>query len=112
MVFAWRGLKEVYVSEQNFRLQLAIALAVVAVSFTFGISRKEWVLVLLLICMVLLLELVNTLTEKILDILKPKIHHYVEAIKNIMAAAVFLASLFALIIGVIIFLPYVIALFD
>ena len=108
--YACEGLISTYRSEQNFRLQVAVSVLVIAASFYFGISRKEWVIVLLVICLVLLLELLNTALEKVMDILKPKIHHYVKLIKDVMAAAVFLASLFAIIIGVLIFWPYFYAL--
>lgn len=104
--YAWSGLSATYKSEQNFRLQVLVAVVVVVFSFIFGISNKEWVIVLLVICLILLLELLNTALEKVIDVLEPKIHHYVKLIKDVMAAAVFLASLFAVIIGVIIYYPY------
>ncbi len=104
--YAWSGLVSTYKSEQNFRLQVLVSIIVVAISVYFRLSRKEWVIVLLVICLVLLLELLNTALEKVMDILEPKIHHYVKLIKDVMAAAVFLASLFAVIIGVLIFWPY------
>jgi len=109
--YAWDGLVSTYKSEQNFRLQVLVSVIVVTVSAVLGISRKEWVIVLLVICLILLLELLNTALEKVIDVLQPKIHHYVKLIKDVMAAAVFLASLFAVVIGVIIFLPYFLPFF-
>ena len=50
--------------------------------------------------------------EKIVDILRPRIHSYVEIIKDMMAAAVLIASIGAAIIGVLIFYPYILALFQ
>ena len=75
--YALRGLTSTYKSEQNFRLQIWISLIVVILSFYLEITRKEWVIVLLVICLVLLLELLNTALEKVIDVLEPKIHHYV-----------------------------------
>jgi diacylglycerol kinase len=54
----------------------------------------------------MLMELANSAVERVADILKPRIHDYVKEIKDIMAAAVFLASMSAVVIGLIIFLPY------
>ena len=56
--------------------------------------------------LVILMEIVNSAVERVTDVLKPRINGYVKEIKDIMAAAVMLASLVALIIGVIIFWPY------
>ena len=54
------------------------------------------------------MELINTIFEKVVDVLRPRIHHYAEVIKDIMAAAVLVSSIGAVIIGVLIFLPYIV----
>ena len=53
------------------------------------------------------MELANSAVERVTDILKPRIHDYAKEIKDIMAAAVFLASFVAAVVGLIIFLPYI-----
>ena len=107
---AIKGLRSVFKTEQNFRIQLYLAILVLVLSIYFQISKFEWMIVMLLILLVLLTEIVNTVIEKFNDLLKPRLHHYVYAIKNIMAGAVFLVSIIALIIGLIIFTPYFIIL--
>ena len=47
----------------------------------------------------------NTAVEKFMDVVKPRLHAQVEVVKDIMAAAVFLASLGSIIIGSFIFIP-------
>jgi undecaprenol kinase len=103
---AWNGLVKVWQDEQNFRIEVFISLVVVALMFYYHITTKETVILLLVIFTVLILEIINTVMERIVDILKPKIHHYIEILKDMMAAAVLLASIGALIIGVLIFSPY------
>ncbi len=104
------GLKSVFKTEQNFRIQFYAAILVLAMSIYFTISKFEWMIILLLIMLVLLTEIVNTAIEKFNDLLKPRLHHYVYAIKNIMAGAVLLVSLISFCIGLIIFIPYFINL--
>lgn len=104
--YAWRGLASTYKSEQNFRIQVWVAFFVACLSFYFRVTSREWIIILLVSSLILLLELLNTALEKVVDVLEPKIHHYVSLIKDVMAAAVFLASLTAVIIGLIIFYPY------
>jgi len=55
---------------------------------------------------VLILELINTVVERVVDILKPRIHPYARLIKDLMAAVVLISSIVAVIVGIIIFYPY------
>ncbi|MFW0862143.1 MAG: diacylglycerol kinase family protein [Candidatus Komeilibacteria bacterium] len=105
---AWHGLIKVWQDEQNFRIELFISVIVVALMFYLHITLKEAVILILVIFTVLILEIINTVMERMADILKPKIHHYVAVLKDMMAAAVLLASIAAIIIGVLIFYPYIV----
>ena len=107
---AGRGLRHVFRSEQNFRIQLVVAALAALAAAYFPLRRSETVVVILLIVLVLAMELLNTAVEYCVDLLKPRLHHYVLAIKDIMAAAVLLTSLGALLIGIIIFYPHFISL--
>jgi len=109
--FAIKGVVYVFKTEQNFRIQLIIAALVAGFSWLFQITVAQAIILILLITLVLVLELINTIFEKIVDLLKPRLHLYVEVIKDMMSAAVLLSSLGASIIGLMIFIPYFIALF-
>ncbi len=108
--YALKGIGVVAREEQSFRLQLVAALVVVALMFGLGLRVPEKALLTLAIVLVLVLELVNSIFERMVDILKPRIHHYVEDIKDIMAGTVLVASVGALLIGVLIFWPYFVKL--
>ena len=107
---AFRGLKHVFKTEQNFRIQLLVGVLVLAAAFYFPLRSWEIILLALLILLVLLVEIFNTAFEKFSDLLKPRLHHYVGVIKDIMAGAVLLVSLVALIVGTIIFYPHLVNL--
>jgi len=109
--YASRGLIFTYKNEQNFRIQIFIGLLVIIAMVILKVQNYEAITLLLLIILVLVLELVNTIFEKIIDILKPRIHSYVEVIKDVMAAAVLVSSVGATIIAGLIFVPYLLALF-
>ena len=108
--YAAKGIAVVAKEEQSFRIQLAVAAVVVAMMFGFGLRTPEKALLTLAIVLVLVLELVNSIFERMVDILKPRIHHYVEDIKDIMAGTVLVASVGALLIGLLIFWPYFVRL--
>lgn len=107
---AGRGLKQVFKTEQNFRLQVAAGIVVIGLIIYFPLKIWEIVVVVLLMAAVLTMELLNTALEYFTDLLKPRLHHYVSTIKDIMAAAVLVTALSALIVGLIIFLPYFLVL--
>lgn len=109
--YALRGLVYVFKAEQNFRIQILIALLTVGAIIYFPLSRSENVLLIILIIMVLTMELLNTALERFTDLLKPRLNFYVETIKDIMAAAVFLTALGASIIGLIVLWPHFVSLF-
>lgn len=105
--YAWNGIRYVFRNEQNFRLQVIASFAVILAMIFFQVRALEAVALTLVIVAVLVLEIVNTVVEKFIDLLKPRMHHYSGAIKDMMAAAVLLAAIGAVVIGVLIFYPYV-----
>lgn len=109
--YALNGLVTVFKTEQSFRLQSLMAFFVIALAITFRVQNKDFVVLLLLIASVLTLELINSIFERVLDAFKPRLHPIVKEAKDMMAAAVLIMSLFALVIGVLIFYPYVRLLF-
>ncbi|MBI5794572.1 diacylglycerol kinase family protein [Candidatus Uhrbacteria bacterium] len=100
---AIHGVVVVFQSEQNFRIQVAAAILVFFLALFFRVRYEEWIILLFLTGAVLILELVNSILERIVDTFKPRIHPVVKDIKDIMAAAVLIASVIAVMVGVIIF---------
>ena len=109
--FAFKGFYTVFRSEQNFRIQLLIALAIIISGFIFELKVWEWIIIILLILFVMVLEMLNTVFERLVDMLKPRVHLYAHDIKNITSSVVLITAFSALIIGLLIFLPRIIALF-
>ena len=105
---AWHGVSYVYKHEQNFKMQLFIGILIIIFMLVFGLSKSEMAVILLLVLLVLILELLNSALEKFLDILKPRMHLQTALIKDIMAAMVLSASVGSILIGGLIFYPYII----
>lgn len=105
--YAFRGLFLILSKERNFKIQLVLFTIVLILGFIFQITLHDWVILLLASAMVLSLEIINTTLEKTCNLITTKTNAIIKDIKDISAAAVFLASLFALVIGILIFLPYI-----
>lgn len=103
---ALRGVVILFRTEQSFRLQILMTLIVLFFCVWLPLKVSEIIVVLLLIGSVLILETINSIFERLVDTFKPRIHPIVGEIKDIMAAAVFLASTLAAAIGLIIFVPH------
>ena len=106
---ATRGFAYALKNEKNFQNELAIAILVIVMMWYFHVTRTEMIALVLVIASVLILELLNTIMERVVDILKPRIHPYARLIKDLMAAVVLISAIFAVIVGLIIFLPYIFA---
>ena len=61
---------------------------------------------------VLVLEIINTVFERVTDVLKPRVHPYAGAMKDLMAGAVFITSVGAAAVGVFILGPHILDLFN
>lgn len=109
--YAFRGLFKIVREEQNLRVHFVVAWLVVLLGFFLKIKPVEWTIIILAISLVILMEVINSAVERVSDVLKPRIHDYVKEIKDIMAAAVMVSSLVAVIIGFIIFSPYLLKVF-
>ena len=105
--FAFAGVKTIFQEEHAFKVMFFWAILVVAAMFYFDLPLTQKAVLLLVIFLVLILELVNSVIEKVLDFVCPELNGQVKTIKNVLSGIVLLASLGAAVIGLLIFLPYV-----
>lgn len=102
---AFRGLALAFKSERSFRLQLLAAAVVVAVIVIVPMELWERAVLLLVTMFVLVLELLNSSLERLVDLAKPRLHAYAGDIKDLMAGSVLIAAIFALVLGLLILGP-------
>lgn len=105
---ALRGIGVVLRSERHFRFQTLAG--VVVLGLAFGLPLEVWqrVTLVLLVVMVLVLEMINSVVERLADVLKPRVHPSVRDMKDMMAGTVLLAAFTALVVGIMILYPYLV----
>ncbi len=103
--YARQGLRRALASENSFRIHVLVAGLVIIGMFVFRVPRIEAAILILVISTILNLELVNTIVERFVGLLEPRVHTYVGIIKDLMAAAVLITTIAAVIIGLLIFYP-------
>jgi diacylglycerol kinase (ATP) len=108
--FAFKGLRYATATQPNFRIHLALAIIAVVLGFLLQISFAEWEWIMLAIALVLIVELLNTSIETLVDLVSPGYHEMAGRVKDVCAGAVVIAAVFALVTGIVIFLPKLISL--
>jgi diacylglycerol kinase (ATP) len=104
--YAWKGIQSCVGKEQNLSFHLIAAIAVIIAGIVLGITRTEWIMVVMCIGTVIAAELFNTAIEKLVDLVSPERHPVAGRVKDIAAGAVLICAVAAAIIGLIIFIPY------
>ncbi|MEZ7605790.1 diacylglycerol kinase family protein [Streptococcus sp. 27098_8_113] len=104
--FALTGIFTAFKEEKNMRSHVLSALAAIIAGLIFRISATEWLLLLLSIFLVIAFEIMNSAVENVVDLASD--YHFSMRAKNakdMAAGAVLVVSGFAVITGLIIFLP-------
>ncbi len=106
--YAFAGIKVLLREEHNARIHLVAAAAAVAAGFLFGITPGQWTAVVIVIAMVFSAEAVNSAIERTADFVKAERDDRKRDIKDLAAGAVLICAIGAAVVGIIVFLPYVI----
>lgn len=109
--YAFQGLFHTLKYNQNFRIQIAGALLVIAVSIFFGVNPFEMGILGVMILLVMCAEMINTAMEEIVNLITTNHQKEAKIAKDVAAGMVLLTFLGSLIVGVLIFFPYVVNLF-
>lgn len=108
--YAWNGIRHTAATQLNFKVHLAAALIAVYAGYALHISNNEWLWITLCIGVVLTAELFNTAIEFLTDLVSPEYNEKAGLVKDMSAGAVLVTAICALIIGLIIFAPKLLAL--
>lgn len=108
--YAFEGIRTGICRERNMKIHCLAIIFVTLAGTLFGITPTEWCICLLLFGLVAGLELVNTAIEAVVDLATEEKKPLAKLAKDTAAGAVLFAAVIAVIIGCIIFLPYILEL--
>ena len=103
--YAFKGLRYAFSTQINFKVHTLSAVLVIILGCFLNITFQEWLWIILAISMVLVAELINTAFEVLVNLISPEHDSKAGIIKDLAAGAVLVTAFFAVIIGLIIFLP-------
>lgn len=108
--FAGKGIIRCIKKERNLKIHLIAAVVVSFFGVYFSISKSDWLVLLLLFSIIISAEIFNSSIEAICDLLREKLKlNYQDTtfIRDASAGAVLILTSFSVIIGLVLFLPYI-----
>jgi len=105
---AFRGIVYAFNTESHLRFHFLAALAVLTAGFLLNITGIQWLFIIYAVGSVIVAELLNTALENTVDLIKAEFHPLAGKAKDIAAGAVLVAAVQAVLIGLIVFGPYII----
>ncbi|MBT6321644.1 MAG: diacylglycerol kinase family protein, partial [Anaerolineae bacterium] len=103
--YAFQGWYYVLRNEQNAWVHAVITVLVIFLAFWLDLPTRDWAVILLAIVMVWAAEFFNTAIESIVDLVSPDKHPLAKVGKDVGAAAVLIAALTSVLIGLLILGP-------
>ena len=108
--YALQGVAQLVRTQPNARVHLLATGLVCGAGIYCGLSRTEWLWIVVAIVLVWSAEAFNTALEQLADAVHPGPHAGIGRAKDLAAAAVLIAALGAAVIGVLVFAPHLAAL--
>ena len=110
--YAFSGIKYTLKNSRNLKIQIIFAFFSLILGSIFNLNKSDYLILLVTIFSVLILEILNTSIESLVDlVIKKKFSYLAKISKDCSAAAVLLASINSVIIGLYLFIPKIKLLF-
>jgi len=102
---AFRGWGHVLKTQQNAWIHAVVAVTVFILALWLKLSKQDWAILIIMITIVFTAEFINTAIEAVVDLASPQKHPLAKVGKDVGAAAVLIAALAAILIGLLILGP-------
>jgi diacylglycerol kinase len=102
---AFRGWGHVLKTQHNAWIHSVVATVVIVLGLWLGLPPRDWAVLVQAIAMVFTAEFINTSIEAVVDLASPVHHPLAKVGKDVGAAAVLVAALSAILIGLLILGP-------
>jgi diacylglycerol kinase len=102
---AFAGLAHALRTQRNARIHVLVAVAVIVLGVALGIEPIKWAMIVLTVGFVFVAELLNTVVEAVIDLVTEEYHPLAKTAKDIAAGAVLTAAVTAVIVGVLLLGP-------
>jgi diacylglycerol kinase len=101
--YARTGIWHAFLTQPNMWIHLGIGMVVSCLAWWLRFTMIEWAILLLVIFMVIILEMINTVAEIVVDIASPDFSDLARTAKDVSAGAVLIAAIMSIAVGAILF---------
>lgn len=108
---AIEGIWYVFQYDQNIRVHFVVAIVVMYASVLLGVSHFEMGILGVMILLVFVAEMLNSAIEKMVDLITKEHRLEAKIAKDVSAGMVLVTAFGSVIVGFLIFLPYILKLF-
>jgi len=108
---AFEGIGYALKSDQNLRIHFFVAFIVILLSLYFRVNPFEMGILGIMILLVISTEMINSAIEQMVDLITNEHKQEAKIAKDVSAGMVLLTAIGSVIVGFLIFLPYIIRLF-
>lgn len=108
---AWDGVLYAFKTQPNLRFHGFFGLSVIFAGFFFQITKIEWFIISFTILLMFTAEMVNTALESMTDLITTEHRKKAKIAKDVSAGMVLINAIGSVVIGLIIFIPYINSLF-
>jgi diacylglycerol kinase (ATP) len=95
---SYRGLKDAFLKEEAFRVQVALSVILVPLAYFIANNYQQLLMLIITLILVLIVELLNTAIEIVIDRIGPEFNDLSGRAKDIGSAAVALSMLLFLVV--------------
>lgn len=106
---AWDGIVDTFYHQPNLRVHFTFTILIILMGLYFRINRFEWIIILFTVMWVIVSEMINSTVESITDLITTEYRVQIKRAKDVSAGMVLIGATGSVIVGVVIFLPYILA---
>jgi len=110
--YAFEGIWHALKNNRNLRIAFFSAVLVIVFGLYFQVTTIEMIILLITILLVILAEMINTSLEEMVDLITAERKIEAKIAKDVAAGMVLIAVLGSLVLGIYVFAPYILKLFN
>ena len=107
-----KRIKKFFDREQNLLVHIIATIIVTILGIITNLSLEQWILIYSMVAFVITSELINSSIELVVDLYTKKFHPLAMVAKDVAAAAVLVSAGTALIVGLYVFIPKLLLIFN